>query len=103
MEPHEQGLTTRGAYVGVPYRYVSDAMVGAGPSPSPFARRFDPAHIARIRAAGGPRDPLQIDYWLAQLNRGDRYVSDGDPATITVPTDLVGKIRVPKGMTLRSF
>jgi peptidoglycan/xylan/chitin deacetylase (PgdA/CDA1 family) len=103
VEPHEQGLTTHGVYAGVPYHYVSDVMVGAGPSPSPFAKRFDPAHIARIRAAGGPSAPLQIDDWLSRLNRGDRYVSDGDPATITVPADLVPKVRVPEGMRLRSF
>ena len=103
VEPHEQGLTVHGVYAGAPYRYVSDVMVGAGPSPSPFAKRFDPAHIPRIRGAGGPSAPLQIDYWLTQLNRGDRYVSDGDPAKVTVPADLAPKVRVPGGMTLRSF
>ena len=88
----------------MPYHDVSDVQTcPPARRRHPLAKRFDPAHIARIRAAGGPSAPLQIDYWLTQLNRGDRYVSDGDPTTVTVPTDLVSKVRVPEGMKLRSF
>ncbi len=102
--PSPPSLATSGGYRGVPYRYRSDVLVGAEPSPSPFARRFAPLAIPRIRAAGTPADEFQIGYWLDRLERdGTRFISDGDPATVTVTSDLVDRIRVRRGQTLRSY
>lgn len=102
-EPRPQALATKGSYNGVVYSYDSDVLVGADPSPSPFAKRFDPLNIPRIRAAGTPQDELMIGYWLDRLAQGGRYISDGDPNTVTVPKGLESKMQVRQGQTLRTY
>jgi hypothetical protein len=58
--------------------------VAGGPTPSPFATVFDPYHIMRAQAI-----PVYIENILALYEaRPDlKYISDGDPSTITIPTE----------------
>jgi hypothetical protein len=39
-----------------------------------------------------------FDYWLTYFDRnpGERYVSDGDPATVTVASGTTGKVGAVK-------
>ena len=41
----------------------------------------------------------ELDYWITYFDRnpGERYVSDGDPATITVASGSTGKVRAVRG------
>jgi hypothetical protein len=74
-------------------------MVAGGAAPSPFARGFDPLRLPRIQAV--ERD---VAYWLAYFDKHpqERFVSDGDTGSITVPaarrdkvrSDLPGGVRV---------
>jgi hypothetical protein len=75
-------------------------LVGANPSPSPFSRDFDSVKIPRIRAAGRSEENF-ITYWLDKLEAGGRYVSDGDPDTITVPADAGSSVRARPGQRVR--
>ena len=63
-------------------------LVGAEPAPSPFTKAFEPGAIPRIRSTPpiGRLENGSAD-WLDRLRRRPelRYVSDGDPTTITVP------------------
>jgi peptidoglycan/xylan/chitin deacetylase (PgdA/CDA1 family) len=65
-------------------RYHHDGLltVAGGPAPSPHATTFDPYRIPRIQAIES-----ELARWLAHFDRhpGERYVSDGDPTTITIP------------------
>jgi len=100
--PPTPAVARSGTAGGVTYRHDSVALVGAEPAPSPFARRFDPLRLPRIRAAARDDGPLELDEWLRRLDdEGLRFVSDGDPETVTVPADLVPRIRVRAGQTLR--
>jgi len=72
-------------------------LVGAGPSPSPYARTFDRHAIPRIRSShagwDGTRD-FAAAYWLHELDQhpGERYVSDGDPGKVTYPDAEQGQL-----------
>jgi peptidoglycan/xylan/chitin deacetylase (PgdA/CDA1 family) len=85
-EPHR--LAIRGRWDGQSYSYRGVFEVGAGPAPSPFSIQFDPLAIPRIESQPwrGEAD-LGSGYWLhyLRLNPDRRYVSDGDPQTISFP------------------
>jgi peptidoglycan/xylan/chitin deacetylase (PgdA/CDA1 family) len=88
--PKDISWAVKGTVKGVSYEHEAILMVAGGAAPSPFSRSFDPIHLPRIQA--GERD---LAYWLTYLDRHpeDRFVSDGDPATITVPVALKDRVR----------
>jgi hypothetical protein len=82
--PADESLLHSGESEGVSYAYTGAAEVAGGPTPSPFATVFDPYHIMRAQAI-----PVYIENILALYEaRPDlKYISDGDPSTITIPTE----------------
>jgi hypothetical protein len=56
--------------------------VGGSPSPSPFSKQFDPYRINRIQGF-----QEELDHWFGyfQSHPEWRFISDGDPAVVTVP------------------
>jgi len=92
-EPHRLALT--GRWDGQSYRYHGVFEVGAGPAPSPFSIQFDPLAVPRIESQPwrGEAD-LGSGYWLhyLKLNPSRRYVSDGNPRTISFPRIFAGAI-----------
>ncbi len=89
--PRELGWAMAGESDGIRYRHDAILKVAGGPAPSPFARSFDPQHLPRIQAIDS-----ELDHWLGYFDRNpeDRYVSDGDPTTITVAQGTASKVRV---------
>lgn len=65
---------------------VAALMVGANPAVSPASTEWDPLFVARIRAYEGEMGSKE---WLRVLRDapGLVYRSDGDPGTITVPSE----------------
>jgi hypothetical protein len=99
--PHPSKLAVHGTWHGQSYRFAGVFLSGAEPAPSPFSTRWDPAQIPRILPNPrwrGARD-FTWGMWLDDLERnpGLRYVSDGDPETISFPrakeTDLAAQYR----------
>lgn len=90
--PKPRALAYEGTYEGVSYRHRAVLLVGAGPAPSPADRAFDPLALPRIQAGDGPLGPAQTLRRLHKQPYG-RYVSDGNPAAITVPIALAGRLR----------
>lgn len=91
--PHE--LAIKGSWDGQSYRYQGVFEVGAGPAPSPYGTAFDPLAIPRIRASPSRKEAdLASGYWLRYLllHPDQRYISDGDPSTVTVPKVLAGGV-----------
>jgi peptidoglycan/xylan/chitin deacetylase (PgdA/CDA1 family) len=79
--PRHAGLAQRGA--GYAFRGV--LLVGSNPARSPYSKGFDPLAVPRIRSGLKTGDQASTStYWLPRL-RATRYVSDGDPATISFP------------------
>ena len=64
------------------YRHDAILMVAGGAAPSPHARAFDPYRLPRIQVVNA-----DLDGWMEHFDRhpDQRYVSDGDPDTVTVP------------------
>ncbi|MEX2549417.1 MAG: polysaccharide deacetylase family protein [Nitriliruptoraceae bacterium] len=90
--PEDRSLAVTGSSEAGDYAHDGILLVGAEPAPSPFAPGFDPAAIPRVRSSpswdGGDPD-WGSAFWLEQLDGdGDRrrYVSDGDPDTISFPS-----------------
>lgn len=96
--PQQLEWAIQGSADGVSYRHEAILQVAGGVVPSPFSRRFDPYRLPRIQAVES-----ELAYWLGYFDRhpGDRFVSDGDPATVTIPKGRRGELRDLGGRTLR--
>ena len=80
--PEDLAILKAGEYEGLSYDFDAAVKVGGSPSPSPFSKQFDPYRINRIQ---GFRE--ELDHWFGyfQSHPELRFVSDGDPAVVTVP------------------
>ncbi|HEY7647475.1 MAG TPA: polysaccharide deacetylase family protein [Methylomirabilota bacterium] len=96
--PKDVGWAVEGEAKGAAYRHDAILMVAGGAAPSPFSRRFDPIRLPRIQAV-----ERELTYWLNYFdqNPAERFVSDGDATTVTVPTALRDRLRTPLPSTLR--
>jgi peptidoglycan/xylan/chitin deacetylase (PgdA/CDA1 family) len=96
--PHDVTWALQGSAKGTTYRNDAILMVAGGAAPSPFARGFDPVRLPRIQAV--ERD---LAYWLKYFDRRpqERFVSDGDPTTVTIPAGTRDKLRAPLHAQLR--
>ena len=79
-----------GSAKGTTYNHDAVLMVAGGPAPSPFSRTFDPVRLPRIQAV--ERD---LAYWLNYFdkNPNERFVSDGDANSVTVPAASRDRLR----------
>jgi peptidoglycan/xylan/chitin deacetylase (PgdA/CDA1 family) len=96
--PRDVSWAVRGSAQGATYRHDGILMVAGGSAPSPFARNFDPVRMPRIQAV--ERD---LTYWLTYFDRrrDERFVSDGDPAVVTIPAARRDRLRAPLPPSLR--
>jgi len=82
--PSDLGILS-GEYDGVSYDYTAALALGSVPSPSPFSTEFDPLRIPRIR---GSENFIVDAIEHFKQNPELRYVSDGDPTTVSAPAEL---------------
>ena len=96
--PRDVAWALQGSAKGSTYRNDAILMVAGGAAPSPFARAFDPVRLPRIQAV--ERD---LAYWLAYFERRpqERFVSDGDPTTVTIPAGSRDRLRTAMPGQLR--
>ncbi len=86
MWPKNKSLAWRGTYRnGKTYEYRAVLEVAGERNPSPFDRRFDHHSINRFIVAPNALE-RQIERWEAAGS--PRYVSDGDPNTVTFPAAM---------------
>jgi hypothetical protein len=93
--PAETQWVVNGSYKGETYHHDTLMKVGANPSVSPYSKRFDPLHIARVRGQEKTGDLPVSGYWIEYLDKHpeQRFVSDGNPATITIPASARGSLK----------
>ncbi len=96
--PKEVGWAIKGQANGSSYQHDAILMVAGGAAPSPFSKRFDPYRLPRIQAT-----ETELGHWLSHFEEraGERFVSDGDPLTVTIPTGQRDKLREALPMGVR--
>jgi hypothetical protein len=93
--PQNESLAISGEWEGTSYEHEGVLLVGYDPSPSPFDAEFDPAAIRRIQTHPDPDFEFGSAWWLEVLAANDgarRYVSDGNPDTISFPEELADQL-----------
>lgn len=83
--PSSDDLIKSGKYEGTSYAYSAAVSIANTPSASPFSTEFDPLHIPRVR---GSVNYLADVVKKFKSNPELRYISDGDPTTVSAPKDL---------------
>jgi peptidoglycan/xylan/chitin deacetylase (PgdA/CDA1 family) len=88
--PPDVNWVLNGTAKGTTYSHDAVMMVAGGPAPSPFSRAFDPVRLPRIQAV--ERD---LGYWLNYFDKNphERFVSDGDANSVTVPAVSRDRLR----------
>jgi peptidoglycan/xylan/chitin deacetylase (PgdA/CDA1 family) len=88
--PPDVNWVLNGTAKGTTYSHDAVLMVAGGPAPSPFSRAFDPLRLPRVQAV--ERD---LAYWLNYFdkNPNERFVSDGDVNSVTVPAASRDRLR----------
>ena len=98
--PADMSLLSSGIYNGKTYAYTSAVTTGDKPSFSPFSKLFDPMRITRIQVTGSNLRTA-IDDLVSHTEL--RYVSDGDPTTVSAPktlADALGAVKDDLGRPL---
>lgn len=95
-------------YRGEPFSITAALRVGANPSVSPASTRWDPLWVPWIQMFD-----REAEKWFGAFERGEvpLYVSDANPTTITVPTqlpaglegDLDGAVLGARGRTVLQY
>ena len=87
--PANDAILAGGTYQGHAYRYTAALKEAGGPAFSPFSSKFQALHINRIQVTG---NTLKSVLALLDKHPDLRYVSDGDPTTISAPLDLPAQL-----------
>jgi peptidoglycan/xylan/chitin deacetylase (PgdA/CDA1 family) len=83
--PASDAILISGTYQDQSYAYSAAVSIADRACASPFSSLFDPYHIPRIR---GYDDNIVNVIKSFKDNPGLRYISDGDPTTVSAPKDL---------------
>ncbi|WP_119067363.1 polysaccharide deacetylase family protein [Rubrobacter indicoceani] len=86
--PSDINLLKSGSYKGKTYELDGAVEVTGGATYPPGHPEFDPYHVPRIQAEPFKAD-LQYYFDYFEENPEDRYVSDGDPDTKTIPEPVM--------------
>ncbi len=86
--PYTDEFLKAGEWGDYSYEYAGNAAAWGGPTVSPFADTFDPYHVNRVEVTAE-----SFDHWLSHFeqNPQEYYVSDGNPAVITVPKQAIAE------------
>jgi peptidoglycan/xylan/chitin deacetylase (PgdA/CDA1 family) len=87
--PANESVLASGTYNGKEYKYTSAVTLGDKLSLSPFSTLFNAMHIPRIAVTGNTlRDAVAKLKSHPEL----RYISDGDPTTVSAPKALAAEL-----------
>ena len=100
---HENfSVILNGSYNGKEYETESALRVGWEAESSPFSSSFDKTFLKRIRAYdnNGVEFDIEMNFDILENNR---YISDGDKNTITVPKDLEDDINNIYDLDIKTY
>lgn len=91
--PESEALLGEGQYEDIPYAYTAVVGLDEGPAPSPFSDLFKPLRIPRVM---GNAETIQAAIDTFKEHPELRYISDGDPTTVSAPDELASELGKPK-------
>lgn len=89
MWPKNRALAWRGNWNGKPYENKVVLEVSGGPNVSPYDKAWDPRSVDRFIVAPGALE-RQLERW--EKDPTNRFVSDGDPRTVSYPQNLADRL-----------
>jgi len=89
MWPKNRSLAWRGNWSGRTYEYQTVLEVSGGASVSPFDSRYNPRSVNRFIVAPGALE-RQLAAW--DKDPSERFVSDGDPRTVSYPQRVADRL-----------
>ena len=92
MHAKNRALEVSGQFEGTHYKHESVMLVGSATSVSPYSKRFDAFAIQRVQ--GGEHQENPENFINSQIKHKTRFVSDGNPKTITAPEALKEELNV---------
>ena len=86
--PRDPSLAISGTYNGIAYHHQAVFLVSGGPARSPFDSGCQFTKLPRIQVTGG-----ELLYWLKYFHAhpDEVFISDGDPARVTLPAALLAR------------
>lgn len=87
--PADTDLIAKGRYDDINYEYKAGLALGSVPSASPFSNNFDALRIPRLR---GSENYITTAIDNFKKNPELRYISDGDPTTVSAPVSLASEL-----------
>jgi hypothetical protein len=80
----------KGSFEGIEYHNKAILLVGANPAKPSYHKDTNMAKIPRIRASEMDTEGVGLYDWLDYFDRHpeERYISDGDPNTISFPKEM---------------
>jgi len=90
--PSEDSILAGGEYESRPYAYKATLAVGGGSSASPFTDEFRRLHVSRIEVVDSSLSEV-VEFFNAHPEL--RYISDGDPMTVSAPKALDAELGQP--------
>ncbi len=106
--PQKKELETylrEGTYGEFLYKNVAILDVGWDPWYSPFHQDFNPYGIHRITASEMGVEDVGLYDWIKYFDEHpeERFISDGNPEILTIPSSKKDIIQVPEGMKLYAY
>ncbi len=94
--PDDITLLSYGEYEGVRVAFAAALLEGSNPATAPCDRNFDPLKLPRVPALDPSLDTTDsgLYAWLRYFmeNPERRYVSDGDPFTVSIPKHMEERV-----------
>ncbi len=101
--PADDALLRSGTWEDTSYVYIAAVEVTGGAAPSPFSTKFKPLHIPRVIVTG---DALASAIKAFKDDPALRYISDGDPAAVSVPeatAEALGSLKSDLGRPVVTY
>lgn len=86
MHAKNRVLESMGEFEGTKYNHQAVLLVGSVSSVSPYSKDFKPLAIQRVQAGEHTENPET--FMKSQIKHNTRFVSDGDPKSISAPERL---------------
>jgi len=104
--PHNRKLVIKGESGGYVYSNIAAFRAGYNPALPPWSKKYNSYELPRIIPGDGS---FEIEWWLSQIEKHpkDKYISDGDPWTVTIPASYNNRVAIKKvqkeGLFFRTY